>query len=105
MTPMPNAGSARPRCRYCDKPLRLWVTSMEWPRSSQPPTEYEGKRILKITRCKKSLYGMNNLTYMVWVGHYEGYGRAPDGVPYFCTQRCGVDFGRIAANAGYRRTK
>lgn len=95
----------RPKCLFCDQYLKLLTRSVDQSKELPPPTVFDGKKILKITRKKRSIYKSDNVSYSVWAGEYDGYGRGPNEVPYFDTMHCGVEFGRLSANAGYRRKR
>lgn len=85
----------RPRCGYCDKPLRPIITA-EWVRVERPlgpVIELPATgRLVQTGGGFESKRGPSS-----WLGKYQSYG-------HFCTLRCADAFANAAYRAGYRIT-
>lgn len=92
--PPPKGG--RPLCPNCGNELRpkieLEFESVE-ETLSKPLTSGDGRALFGITATSNRSY---RLKRRYWNGKYEGY-------PPFCKMRCGLQFGRAAHKAGFRR--
>jgi hypothetical protein len=100
----------RPRCQYCDKPLRPATSTLELSgHLDEPPEEkrvaagirYSPHRIFRFQHGT-NINGQPITKMSFWRGTYEGYGTGKDGTRLFCSQPCGVLFGIASWNAGMR---
>ncbi len=72
----------KPQCEWCGKLLRKYTYAVSMP-SDTPPTQYNGRCVLQVTRKYKFLSG-DKCLFHIWLGDWGGYG---DG--YFCGHTCG----------------
>jgi hypothetical protein len=123
--PLAEVTGERPRCQYCDKPLRPWTTAIEVVGRLGSPPELDVLVSLEPTvqLLYKSFadwasevgYQANNVFRLehitdhrgppatriwFWKGYYHGHGRGHDGTVLFCSRFCSGVFAVIAWNAG-----
>ena len=109
MTPtLKSLTGERPRCQYCDKPLRPATSTLEFsghlkeaPNDQKVAAElrYARDRIFRFQHGTSiTSQPITNLSF--WCGTYEGYGTGKDGTRLFCSQPCGLMFGVACWNAG-----
>jgi hypothetical protein len=115
----------RPRCQYCDKPLRPTTDTIEvFGHLDEAPDQetlpsldsshlslregkylvergYRRDRVFRLTH--RTGYAGRSITGLsFWRGTYHGYGTGQDGTRLICSYPCGAHFGVACWNAGMR---
>jgi len=115
----------RPRCQFCDKPLRPYTDTVEvFGNLDEAPDEEalpsldsrylslrEGKYLVKRGYRRDRVFRLTHRTdhsgrpitgLSFWRGTYHGYATGQDGTRLFCSHPCGLQFGVACRNAGMR---
>ena len=123
--PLKSVTGERPRCQFCDKPLRPNTDTVEvYGHLDEAPDQetlpsldspylslqdmkdlvrrgYRRDRVFRLThRTAYSRRAVTGLSF--WRGTYEGPGTGQDGTRLFCSYPCGLAFGVACWNAGMR---
>jgi hypothetical protein len=100
----------RPRCQFCDKPLRpnTWwfdvrghITEPPLTAETELPQGYDPNRVFRLTR-RLTYLGEPGTRVSFWRGTYGGYGTGQDGTRLFCSYPCGLHFALACGNADMR---
>lgn len=119
----------RPRCQYCDEPLKPYTSWFMMPgHLTKPPTFeeiqvvvneirkrgftpcllptnedcYQPEWVYRLTHSKSIYNSQPETRVSYWTGRYEGYGWSKDNIRMFCGTNCAVQFATSCHNAGMR---